>query len=100
MCSVLFQIEPALQAIATSSWTVLIIWSPGVESQSGSYLMRYHGQNHSTEWSRERTIDEGDTPVTGLFPGAQYTFEVTMVRDNTENAYFTVAVVMCEFMFM
>ena len=71
-----------------------------MESQSGSYLMRYHGQNHSTEWSMERTIDEGDTPVTGLFPGDQYTFEVTVVRDNTKNIYFTAAVVICECMFM
>ena len=64
---------------------MLVIWAPGVESQSGSYLMRLHGLYQSTNWSREQNTSEGDTHVTGLFPGDLYTFEVTAVWNYTTN---------------
>ncbi|KAI0235806.1 Fibronectin [Lamellibrachia satsuma] len=85
--------EPPLQAIATSSSSVLVIWSPDGESTNDSYQLRYQGRYQSTDWTKARTIGEQEIRVTGLFPGDQYTFEVTVIRNNQNDSYVTATAV-------
>ena len=88
--------EPPLQAIETSSSSVLVIWSPNGESTNDSYQLRYQGRYQSTDWTKAHTIGEQELRVPGLFPGDQYTFEVTVIRNNQNDSYVTATAVTCE----
>ena len=83
-----------LKAVAKDHSSVDVSWSPDTASTQDEYQLRYHDDTKKTAWS-EVVLTDKNKLVTDLFPGHQYTFEVTAVSHSQTSAVTTKTAVLC-----
>ena len=86
----------ALEAVAKDDSNVDVSWSPDTASTQDEYQLRYHDDTKKTAWSEVVSLTDKKKTVTDLFPGHQYTFEVTAVSHSQTSAVKTKTAVLCK----
>ena len=85
-----------LEAVAKDHSSVDVSWSTNAAGTQDKYQLRYHDDTQKTAWSEVVSLTDKKQTVTDLFPGHQYTFEVTAVSHSQTSAVKTKTAVLCK----
>ena len=85
-----------MEAVAKDDSSVDVSWSPNAASIQDEYQLRHHDDRKNTDWSKAVSLTDKKKTVTGLFPGNNYTFEVTALSHSQTSAVKTKTAVLCK----